>query len=151
MTPVDAVKESWIAYLNEETASVRKLEPTLDHGVLRRSVLDEMEEDFEFPLQSVVRGVVVTTRTLDELPIEVRGPGADGAGTRRFLELAPEGYQEDAWEILGGPLLPCSRPLEAGAVVTAAIELLDPSRYHIDPPGFLSHLEDVDVEVPVEP
>jgi len=38
VSPVDAVKGSWIEYLNDETASVRKLEPTLDHGVLRRSV-----------------------------------------------------------------------------------------------------------------
>lgn len=150
---MDAVKDNWIAYLNEETADVRKLEPTLDHGVLRRTVLDEMEEAYDFPLQTVVRGVVVTTRTLEELPIEVQGPGSGDPpkGTRRFLELAPEGYEEDTWDLLGGPLIPCERPLEAGTVVTAAIELLDPDRYHISPPGFLSHLTDVDVEVAVEP
>lgn len=152
VTPVDAVKGGWIDYLNDETASVRKLEPTLDHGVLRRSVLEEMEEDYEFPLQTVVRGVVVTTRRLDELPIEVRGPDGEAPeGPRRFLELAPEGYEEDTWDLLGGPLVPCRRRLEAGAVLTAAITMLDPERYHIDPPGFLSHLEDLEVEVAVEP
>jgi hypothetical protein len=148
---VDAVKGSWIEYLNDETASVRKLEPTLDHGVLRRSVLEEMEEDYEFPLKSVVRGVVVTTRQLDELPIEVRGPDESSEGPRRFLELAPEGYEDDTWDLLGGPLIPTDRRLEAGAVVTAALELLDPERYHINPPGFLAHLSEIEVEVPVEP
>lgn len=151
MTPVDTVEGSWIDDLNDETSSVRKLEPTMDHGVLRRTVLEEMTDDYEFPLQTVVRGVVVTTRRLEELPIEVRGPDAEAEGPRRFLELAPEGYEEDTWDLVGGPLVPTSRRLEAGSVVTAAIELLDPQRYHMDPPGFLAHLSEMDVDVAVEP
>lgn len=151
MTRVAAVEGSWIAYLNDETASVRKLEPTLDHGVLRRSVLDEMEEAFDFPLQTVVRGVVVATRTIEEMPIEVRGPGVGTGEPRRFIELAPAGYEEDTWDLLGGPLVPCERRLEPGSVVTVALEMLDPERYHLSPPGFLAHRQDMDVEVAVEP
>lgn len=116
----------------------------------RRRVLQTVSRTHPFPLRLVFRGYVVGRRTL-EAPATVR----DGARTamrvtreQEFLEVVPEGFTREAYDALGAVLVPTSRGLQEGSVVTVAVDLQDPSHYHFD--GMLADLVELRVDVAVE-
>ncbi len=149
--PVDTIKGSWINYLNAEAEDLLRLSGALDHGLLRRVLTESLEENFNFPFKAVFRGYVLSSRSVHDGAIPSGLPQPSGPGSDRYLEVVPAGYTEEAFEIMGGILVPCERDLHPGSVVTMAVAFADPSSYFINPPGILADLVDLDVEVAVEP
>lgn len=146
---MDTLKGSWIDFLNGEAEVMLKLTGTLDRGLLRRVLTESLEEQFDFPFKAVFRCYVISSRSVDPgaLPPEARR----GDEPVRFLELVPAGYRPQSFEIMGGILVPCDRDLHPGSVVTVAVAFLDPTTYQLSPPGLLTELVDMDVQVAVEP
>lgn len=119
----------------------------------RQRVLRTVSKTYPFPLRIVFRGYVVGARTL-EAPVAIREPGGRSQvrvnRLQRFVEVVPEGFTREAFESLGAVLVPTERGLEEGSVVTVAVDVQDPSTYHLEPSGMLADLVDMRVDVAVE-
>lgn len=140
----------WIAFVNHEAEELKKLQPTVPVAALRGHLRDRLRERFPFPLQTVVRALVVGARHS-----EVRAGGAQASVARnatRYLEVVPAGLTRDAAALTGPLLFPCERPLAAGSVLTAALVLEDPvAATAPGGPGLVARVVDFTVEVAVEP
>lgn len=119
----------------------------------RRRVLQTVSKSYPFPLRMVFRGLVVGSRTL-EAPVAVREPGGRSQlrvmRLQRFVEVVPEGFSKEAFQTLGPVLVPTERGLEEGSVVTVALDVQDPTTYHLQPSGMLADLVEMKVDVAVE-
>lgn len=146
----DVRPDGWIAFLNQEAEELQKLAPSLPRGALRGHIRDRLLDTYRFPLQTIVRVLVVGERHLPALP------ASDGrmvvvTREQRFLELWPEGLTREAAGLTGPILIPCARPLGPGSVLTVALSIDDPTRHELTVPGLLARAADFTVEVAVEP
>lgn len=130
---------NWIALVNGETKELEELGPN-DPTVLRQILYKRLRERLEFPLETDFEAVVAGDRRL-------RFP--DGDRDDPYLELVPGGLDPDTYHILGGVLVEADPELDTGSIVQAWVEIDDPSRYLLDPPAFLGHLEEIEVRVGV--
>src|SRR5688572_21154812 len=121
-----------------DTVNAAAAEPGLAGPGARRRVLAAVARSYPFPLRLVFRGLVVGQRTL-ETPTTVREPGGRSAmrvvRVQRFVEVVPEGFTPEAFAHLGAVLVPTARGLQEGSVVTVAVDVQDPSTYHLEPLG----------------
>lgn len=119
----------------------------------RQRVLQTVSRTYPFPLRLVFRGLVIGSRTL-EAPVAVREPNGRAQvrvmQLQRFVEVVPEGFTREAYAALGAVLVPTSRGLEEGSVVTVAVDMQDPGTYHLEPSGMLADLVEMKVDVAVE-
>lgn len=145
-----APADGWIGFVNREAEELQKLQPTLPLGALRAHVRDRLVEAFRFPLQTVVRALVVGERRLEEVPL-ANGSGVAIAREPRFLEIVPSGITREAAALTGPVVFSCARLLAPGSVVTAALVLEDPTRHRLPGPALLARAVDYTVEVAVEP
>ena len=124
-----------VRVLNEAADAADALAEDVTPATLRRLAHDALAGRFGFPLAAVVRGLVVGERDVDG----------------RVLEVAPEGVTPEALALVGPLLVPLARPLGAGSVLVAEVELVDPASYELQPAGLLCRLAALRVEVAVEP
>lgn len=139
-----------VAFLNREAQSLAALQPPLPKGALRGHMRDRLGEAFGFPLEARLRCLVAGERHVGEVTLEAGGQVQLKEGTR-CLEVVPEGLTREAAALVGPLLLPTSRPLQAGSVVTAHVVLEDPRLHALPQPGLLARLVRLDAQVAVEP
>lgn len=135
----------WIDFTNERAERLRERGPILDRAVARQAVVGELRGAYRFPVESTFRGVVVSER-------RIRAPASDEDEVprhRNFLELVPGKLAETAYRLVGGVLVPFDRRLGEGSVLDVTVELWDPARYAIQPPGMLTDLKEARVVVGV--
>lgn len=149
--------------MNQEAEEIRKLQPTLPVAALRGHLRDRLREVYDFPMQTVVRALVVGERRLQTAaPVRKDGSGGmTGAaqamvarGGLRYLEIVPSGITREAAALTGPILFACDRRLGPGSVLTAALVLEDPVAAEApgqEGPGLLARVVDYTVEVAVEP
>ncbi|HLE96309.1 MAG TPA: hypothetical protein VI997_02980 [Candidatus Thermoplasmatota archaeon] len=148
-------RPTWLDCVTDEAARIAAdASADDDPKTLRSRLVTAVAKTWPFPTRLVFRGYVVGARTL-EAPALARG--ADGrpamriVKTQRFLEVVPEGFTEAAFRALGAVLVPSTRGLMEGSVVTVAVDLADPATYHLDEPAMLADLAEMRVDVAVEP
>lgn len=127
--------EDLVAFLNREAEALAALQPPLTKAALRGHIRDRLGEAFVFPLAVRVRALVAGER--------------DEGG--RCLEVVPEGLTRDAASLIGPILVPTTRPLQAGSVVTIEAVLEDPRGEAPAQPGLRAKVTRLDAQVAVEP
>lgn len=127
--------DPWIGFLNEELATCSPDQRPLGRECLRQEILDRAACNFPFPLEVRFRALVVGREVIDG---------------HHHLVLHPTSLMQEAFEILGGVLVPTDRPLFPGAVVDVTCSLADPDRYD-RASGILAIDAWIDTIVPVEP
>ncbi len=139
----------WIGFVNREAEALVPLLETLPIATLRGHLRDRLLERFSFPLQTVVRALVVGEMCLEHIQL---ASGDDVIVTREshFLEIVPSGISREAAALTGPLLIPCARRLGPGSVLTVAVAIDDPTRHRLPGPGLLAHTLDYSVEVAVE-
>jgi hypothetical protein len=145
-----APAEGWIGFVNREAAELQKLQPAMPLRALRGHLRDRLRETFRFPMQTVVRALVVGEQHLPEIALH-DGGRVVAAREPRFLEIVPSGITREAAALTGPLLFSCARRLGPGSVLTAALVLEDPTRHALPGPGLLARAVDYTVEVAVEP
>lgn len=143
----------FVEFLNDEVRSAAPLERSVSAATRRRLLLAALSGRYAFPMKVRLRGYVVGARDVEGLPAEAIESGAEvgRAANGRYLEVVPEGFTKDAFDVMGPLLVPLRRGLDAGSVLTLELEILDPVSYELQPAGLVTRIESCLVEVAVEP
>lgn len=141
---------SWVDFLNAECTRLRRESWDAERAQLRQGVLERLKESARFPLRAEFKGYVVKERVLKIPRLQAHVAGQRTEGESPYLELAPERYAQEAYQLVGGVLLPYERRLQPGSVLQVTVDVLDPTSYRLSPPGLLSELVRAQVVVAVE-
>lgn len=141
---------SWMEFLNEESARVRRESWDAERGPVRQGLLETLRGKYRFPLRVTFKGYVVRERVLNLPRLEAHVTGQRTVGESTYLELVPAKYTQEAYTLLGGILLPSQRRLQPGSVLEVTVDILDPTSYRLHPPGLLAEVVETKVVVGVE-
>lgn len=135
--------------MTTEARSLSTLAGDQEKTELRRALIEAFEDDFPFPLKATFKAYVVRERLVKRVKVKA-GPGGTEEESQPCLEVVPERFGKEAYDLLGGILVPFKRRLEPGSVLELTVELRSLSKYRLNPPGMMARLVSCDVLVGVE-
>jgi hypothetical protein len=141
---------TWIEFLNEECARLRRESVDGERAQLRAQLLDQVKGHFKFPLRATLKGYVVRERVLKMPRLQAHVAGQRTEGESNYLEIVPARYKQEAYTLAGGLLVPSDRRLQPGSVLQVTVDILDPTSYRLYPPGLICELVESKVVVAVE-
>ncbi|HVL86836.1 MAG TPA: hypothetical protein VM681_02315 [Candidatus Thermoplasmatota archaeon] len=141
--------DDWLSFLNAEARSLKTLASEADKGDLRCALVDALVSQYKFPMKVTFRGYVARERVIKKIKVRA-GDGGTEEADKPYLEVVPERYSQEAWDLLGGILVPMKRGLQPGSVLELTLDIQSPKRYKLSPPGILSSLRSCDIVVGVE-